>query len=398
LVFSTRPNLNGERIMRIRHIFIIAAAAAFVANATAAGAEEYTYGLYLPPKHNVATYGLKPLFEELGSKVPWKLVSGGQLFSAKGTLRSIGNRTAEAGLIVPSYQQGPLKHAFITADLMMMGADRLAMNAAAVVTYFSDCPECLGDYKRAGTIYLAGYSTGGYSLLCNKRVTSLADVKGKKLRTTGALGRWAKALGGTPVSMTSGEMVEAMQRGNIDCIVGPLAWLKAYPLQDSVKYIYYYNMGSYNGLGLVVMNRKAWDDYSADQKRSLWRALPATTARTVIAGYIGDDLRSRALANKKGIVITKAGNDIAAIWAKHKAKEVGVVINRAKKRGAKKPEKIVNAFINNVKKWEKIIAGTNLNGMIAAAGPGKGELDAATDAYAKLLWEHIYSKIDPTKL
>ena len=67
----------------------------------AAAQKTYTYGQWLPPKHNVNLYGLAPMIKQLGAKVPWKLVTGGQLFSAKTTLKSIGNRTAEAGLVVP---------------------------------------------------------------------------------------------------------------------------------------------------------------------------------------------------------------------------------------------------------------------------------------------------------
>ena len=145
--------------MNIRRIVGAALIAASLGSGAATVfAAEMVYGSYLPPKHNVNTYGLTPYFKALGSEVPWKLVTGGQLFSGKATLKSVGNRVAEAGLVVPAYVQGPLKHAFISMDLMFAATDALVMNAAVMDTFVNDCPECLNDYRRANTVLLATYA------------------------------------------------------------------------------------------------------------------------------------------------------------------------------------------------------------------------------------------------
>lgn len=385
--------------MKFRHLAVSLAAAALVWSAAAANAQKtYTYGQWLPPKHNVNLKGLKPMIEELGKEVPWKLVTGGQLFSAKTSLKSVGNGTAEAGLIVPSYTRTSLKHAYIIADMLMLGENELVMNAAGLDTLFFDCPECLGDYAKAGTIYLSGYGVGGYSLLCRKKVMNFADAKGLKLRTTGALGRWARAIGGTPISMTMGDVPEAIKRGQIDCIIGPIAWIKSYPIEDAVKYVYNYARGSYSTVGLVVMNRKAWDAYSVAQKKKMWAAQPGAIARSMIDGYLGDDIRSRVMAKKLGIVITPGGPDVEPTWESHKKNEIATVIRNAKKLKVKDPKNIVDAMLRNIKKWTKIIDESGLTNTIAAAGPKEGELKPASEIYRKLLVKHIYSKIDPTKL
>lgn len=376
-----------------------AGAALAMAAGSAAAQQEYTYGQWLPPKHNVNTYGLEPMLENLTKAgLPWKLVAGGQLFNAQTTLKSVGNRTAEAGLIVPSYTRTSLRHAFIVADMMLLGENELIMNAAAHETYFFDCPECFEDYAKAGTVYLAGYGVGGYSLLCREAVTKLEDIKGLKLRTTGALGRWARALGGTPVSMTMSDVPEAIKRGQIDCIVGPVAWIKSYPIEDSVTHVWNYGFGSYSGLGLFVMNREAWDAYSDEQKRTFWSEVPGAVARTVIEGYMGDDLRSRQMAKKLGIKITPADESIRQLWERHKKADLDTVIENAKKLNVENPERIVNAFLERIDKWEKLIADAGLENMIAAANPDEGELKPATAKYEQLLREEIFSKIDPTKL
>ncbi len=382
----------------------LAGAAVFGLTIAGSGAalsqKTYTYGQWLPPKHNVNRHGIAPLVEELTRKgVPWKLVAGGQLFSAKATLKSVGNGTAEAGLIVPSYSRTGLKHAFVIADMMMLGENELIMNGAAHQTYFFDCPECLNDYKKNGTIYLAGYGVGGYSLLCRKPgIARVADLKDLKLRTTGALGRWARALGGTPVSMTMSDVPEAIKRGQIDCIIGPMAWIKSYPIDDALKSVINYQFGSYSGLGLMVMNRKAWDAYTDEQKRIVWDALPGAIARTVVKGYIGDDIAAKKAAAALGIAVSKGGDDIRALWEEHKKNEVKTAIDNARKLKAQDPEKIAAAFQKNIGKWTKIVKDAGLAGILSSAGPDPSKLDDATAVYERLMREHIYTKVDPTKL
>ena len=386
--------------MRFKNLGVTAFAAVFLFAALPAKADKaYVYGQWLPPKHNVNLWGLKPLVKELAGKgINWKLVTGGQLFKAKGTLKGVGNRTAEAGLVVPSYHRTQLKHAFIISDLLMIGRNELIMNGAAHETMMLECPECMNDYKKQGLIYLAGYGVGGYSMLCRKMVTKVSDIKGLKIRTTGALGRWAKKLKGIPVSMSMSDTPEAIKRGNIDCIAGPVAWLKSYPIVDSIKSVLNYGLGSYSGLGLFVMNRKAWDAYSDDQKRIMWKAMPGTIARTVIDGYVGDDLISRQMAKKQGIVISKTGPNMIKIWNDHKKGEVALAVKNASKMKAKNPQSIADKFVRNVKKWEGIIAEAGLENAIANATPERSSLAKASAIYKSLMIKHIYSKIDPTTL
>jgi hypothetical protein len=59
------------------------------------------------------------------------------------------------------------------------------------------------------------------------------------------------------------------------------------------------------------------------------------------------------------------------------------VIEAAKKFGVKNPGAIIDAYTKNLKKWQKLTAGI-------------GNDD--TDKLAVLIWEHIYSKIDLSKL
>ena len=55
---------------------------------------------------------------------------------------------------------------------------------------------------------------------CNAEMSGLSDLEGKKVRASGAaIGDFVSALGGTPVSMSFGEVVQGLQKGVIDCAI-----------------------------------------------------------------------------------------------------------------------------------------------------------------------------------
>lgn len=64
---------------------------------------------------------------------------------------------------------------------------------------------------------------------CNAPVTTIADLKGKKVRAFNrTMSDFLKGVGAVPVSMSFGEMVTGLQRGTVDCaITSPRSGLKA---------------------------------------------------------------------------------------------------------------------------------------------------------------------------
>ena len=370
-------------------IFGIAAAAiaALLLNAPPGVSKDLTFGNYLPPTQFTNPHGLVPLFEQLeaatGGSLKFKLYPGGQLFSAKASLVSIGNRIADAGLVVPPFHQSELKNAMVVTDLVFANPDPLTVVAAAIETVLLDCPECQGDYKRRNTIFLIGYGTTEWNLMCKPIVKSLADVQGKKVRSVGAFGRVVKAMGGVPVGMPMIDAVEGVQRGQIDCIIGPFAWMVAYPgADDVVKSVIDHPFGIIGGTALMVMNLDVWKSLGISDRRAILKHAPAATARTMFLGFYGDEVRAAKRAHDRKIVMTEGGSDFQEFMREFTKQDMEIVISRAKKRGVKNPQKIIDAHLANLAKWDKIMAG----------------IPRTPEAYAKALWDEIYAKLDPAKM
>src|SRR3546814_2387778 len=79
---------------------------------------------------------------------------------------------------------------------------------------------------------LSAVSATPYHLLCTKAVKSLADLKGLKVRAASSSAALVQALGATPVNVAVTEIYEALQRGQVDCTLGPIPHLKNYALAD----------------------------------------------------------------------------------------------------------------------------------------------------------------------
>jgi len=207
-------------------------------------------------------------------------------------------------------------------------------------------------------------------MLCKNEVTSLTQIKGKKFRAVSASRRWVRALGGIPVSLSINDMVEGLSRGLVDCIVGPIAWLKSYPIADDVNYIYAYNIGAFS-FATMVINRDIWDGLDVIQKQALWSAQSGVSARTVVRLYVAEAIKARMIAKEKGIPITNAGPN---------------------------PEEISNNFVKNIGKWEKIIASSGLSNLLNLEELNEEILHNAEVEYEALLQKNIFDKINPEEL
>ncbi len=384
-------SLNLSNIVKYLTIPII------VMTASVASAEDLVHSNTNPPDNAANVYGIIPMINELNGIVPIKLVPGSQLFDSRTALASIGGGIADSGEVISSYSRSDLKHAVIINDLMYLGRNEVVVNAAATETLLLDCPNCMADYANNNTLFLSGAAAGSYGMLCKNEVSSVAQMKGKKFRAVSASRRWVKALGGIPVSLSINDMVEGLSRGLVDCIVGPIAWLKSFPIADDVNHIYAYNVGAFS-FATMVINRDKWNALNSDQKLALWNVQSGVSSRTVIRLYVADAIRARMLAKSKGISITTAGKDVEDFWLEYRKQEAATVNKVAGDLGALNPKEIADHFIKNIEKWEKIIANSGLADLLDLNEIDEDILRAAEDEYTELLQKNIYDKINPLEL
>ena len=330
--------------------------------AAAQQSKPLTYSNYLPPTHASNRYGLEPLFkaveQDTKGSLKIELHPGGVLVGGKGTLAAMRDGLIDGGFVVSLYVPNEIPRNTTMSDLAFLVEDPLVAMGAVNETVLLDCPECLQEYHKYKTVYLGAYSTTPYVMMCKKPVETLADLKGLKMRAAGAVySRWAVAMGGVPVNIPNAEAYEALERGQLDCVIGSISWLQTLSLWDVAKNVINAPMGAYFGGALIAFNEDSWKRVKEADRAAFVKQVPAALAKLAV-GYVKDDRDVEAQARTKGVQIRKADAALSNLLAEYRKNEMQSAAEAAKKRGVKNPEAIINAFVKNLKKWEAIVAKT----------------------------------------
>ena len=365
------------------------AAAAGALVCVAAGqvsATELIYGSWVSPKHSVMRTALPPFFKsvETATKgaVTWKLVAGGQLVDAKGTVPGLKDGLIDAGLVIPSFGPSYTPTMSLVFNTQVFGEDTVAAAGAQSELVLLHCPQCLDEARKMNFVPLASYSTTPFLLMCRMPVTKLEDIKGKKVRAAGGGIQTIRLAGANPVGMSPADATQALQRGGLDCVLGAAAWLRSYGYQDVARYVLDFPLGM-SGPGFhIAINRKKWLAMTKEQRKAHFDAAPMSAAIATIDGYIKSDQQIIEAAKKKGVTVTKGGADFAAVAAKREAQQRDGNIKASKQFNVANPEKVLDAYEAAIKKWRKL----------------SKEIGLDTNKFAEALQREVYSKVDPEKL
>ena len=143
-----------------------------------------------------------------------------------------------------------------------------------------------------------------YGMICNKPIKSVEDFKGKRIRTYGfAYPAFVQALGGTPVSMSSSDGYEALQRGILDCSpIGP-SLAHGWKYDEVAKYYIEVPIGASFG-HLIAMNLDSYKKLD-DQTRAILDGLGQEYAMRYTTDL--DILTKKIYADwkKKGVTVTR---------------------------------------------------------------------------------------------
>ena len=346
-------------------------------------ADEYNYATFVPPQAANNTIGLQPAFDAISEatdgEVEIKIFAGGQLLGGQDMLAGVRDGIADLGFVIPVYAPSDLPNSVVISDMMPYGADPIAVAGAAVQTILLDCPQCLQEFDDNNLVFLGGHAPTPYRLLCRDDVSSLADIAGLRMRGgSGAMSRIAQALGGTPVNMGAGDMYEALERGQLDCVVGPIAWLRQYSLGEVIGSVVGEPLGVLGGLGLVTWNRDTWDGLGDEQQQAVLREMPGVIARATVDGYMADDNDVRA-EYEGSVAFNDSVPEIREALDRINAEGLPDIIAAAEARGATDPAAIVEAYQRNLAHWQQLAA---------------EQINGDPDAMAQALWDEVFSKVD----
>lgn len=168
-------------------------------------------------------------------------------------------------------------------------------------------------YGKFNIYYVNSAPAMEYRLFTKSPVTTLSDLKGKKIRATGFLAKAFQAVGAVPVSIAGPEMYMAAQRGVVDGIAYPLWALESYKFKEVTNYILMDNLGP-----LVVnfiVNMKVWNTLPKEYQQIIHRA-SVHAALLGIVGINAEDEVGLIRAEQYGLKTTKLTDSARAEWMK----------------------------------------------------------------------------------
>ncbi|MGF1736580.1 TRAP transporter substrate-binding protein [Photobacterium satsumensis] len=140
--------------------------------------------------------------------------------------------------------------------------------------------------ERFNGVLLSHWPFNPQIMFCKDPINSLDDLKGKKVRVSGAPAADAlEKLGGTAVNMTGGEVYQALQRGLVDCASTGTTFGFKNKLHEVTNYLYDLPIGGYSQV-IQVANSKFWDRLDGSDRelirsklqhseKELWAMAPA---------------------------------------------------------------------------------------------------------------------------
>ena len=165
------------------------------------------------------------------------------------------------------------------------------------------------------TKLITAFVHGPGLLHSKKRIRTLEDLKGVKIRVGGGGVPIAKNLGAVAVAMSATKAHESLQRGTTTAAFFPWEAVRGFRLVKLVRHHLEVPGGLYTTSFWVTMSTKSWNKLSGAHKTALMKAGGVAGARLIGQGWDHADKVAKALAIKNGNSISVISDSERKRWA-----------------------------------------------------------------------------------
>jgi TRAP-type transport system periplasmic protein len=359
------------------------AAASVFAFTAVAHAENYQATTWLEPSHILTSFGYVPYLEDIKTvtegAVDFELYTSGALVPAKTTLSGVGDDVAQVGLVAAAYTPSELPLSGMINDFAFAAVDPLATSLALTELAMTN-KRFQDEYAQHGTVVLGAYSTPTYLFACMTDITSVEEIKGKKIRTAGtAQNEWISSLGAVPVSVPSTDIYSGLERGSIDCTLGDATNLENGPMIAEVaKSLTLLEAGTSLGMSYVY-NKDFWTNIGPENRRKILDVTGKALALTQIE-YEAAVSMALEKTKARGVVFNEPDQSLVDSIANFRTSLIETFPKRTQtERNVADPTDVAQEYLALLDKWTTLLA----------------EVDRSSlDAVTKLVNDEIFSKID----
>lgn len=209
---------------------------------------------------------IKYIEEKTGGKFTLKRYYAGEIMPPEEILRGTGKGLAEMSEGAGQYWSGLEKVLDLTFGLPGSGRGPVGdvwafQNGSAWSIMLSKI------FAKHGCEYLGWHDYGPFPVFCSRvPIRSVADFKGKKIRTSGAAAKLLEAMGASTVYIPGGEIAQALTTGVIDVATWTAEGVKDMGFGSVMDYLILPPFIEHAG-GVLFANKKAWDALPDEYKR-----------------------------------------------------------------------------------------------------------------------------------
>ena len=254
----------------------------------------------------------KGVEQRTGGQIKVRIYWANSLVHAKEVLEAVQIGTTDIGHLAVSYFSDKLR-LITVATLPFSVNDPVKMRNNAL-RLIEEVPEVRKEWERFGHVAVSVFSTGSFQLPSRTPIRNLADLQGKKVGGFGRIvPKLMHAAGAVPVSITAGEMYQALQRGTIDARVLSYEATKRFKLYEVTKYISEVDLGGLAGVNLITINRGRWESLTPEQRKIILEVGKEAGAWEAQAMKDGDVKFKQELV-AKGMKVIKFSEDDRNKW------------------------------------------------------------------------------------
>lgn len=254
-----------------------------------------------------AVKGLNALFEaiqaETNGELTLRLNLGGTLpITATNITQAVADNVVQLG-----------DDAFFVGSVPVGGAVRLPMllpqRAQFEKAWDTAAPYLKAEYDKKNVVLLGRYIFPENVFWSKKKLTSLADITGQKIRVVSPeQAEFIKLLGGIPVTLGTAEVPAALDRGVIDGVLTASSGY-GYVWRDLLKYNWRLNVSFIDSL--LLANKDAWEKLSPAVRTKVQALVAEHTAKIGAAMLAEDKDLTRKLAEGGMVVTEPSAADLA---------------------------------------------------------------------------------------
>jgi tripartite ATP-independent transporter DctP family solute receptor len=332
---------------------VLGVAALFFASVIFTGKAEAKMTLrmlgFLPVGHNITETSevfIKEVEKNTKGEIEIKHFPASQLYNHKNSVSVLQSGGVDMALVQSGFWTG------VAPSITVMAYQSFFHNVEHYRAVMDGYP---GDVMRKefednGNVKVIGWANYGKGEICsNKPLTKLEDFKGMRIRAAGGgHAQWFKAMGASPITMDSGEVYQAMQRGTIDASESGLSSGDQRKWYEVAKYMTDSNILPVVGYWMIV-SLKTWNKLSPEQQKIFMDA--AQKAHNWNIPKVAEIDRVAAEKVKKlGMIFNKIDPVEEARW--RKVTVPLLLVDYERLVGKEKAEKILNSIEELRKKYE----------------------------------------------